>query len=64
MKVTTKIRKGHYYHIKSGLHIVMCEGEVSNYWNIWNDEDCTIEWMVAIPTKWQAVEHINKYYNY
>jgi hypothetical protein len=60
-KVTKKIQAGHYLHIRSGLHIVYTMGENTGYWNIWEDGDMTIEWMVSIPTKWQAIDKINTY---
>ena len=60
---TKKISKGHYLHIERGLHIVYTMGDVSGYWNIWEDADLTSEWMVSIPTKWQAIEKIEKYLN-
>jgi hypothetical protein len=59
MSETTKIRKGHYIHIKSGLHIVFCMGEKYGYWNIWDDEE---EWQIGIPTKWQCIEKIEKFF--
>jgi hypothetical protein len=34
-------------------------GESSGYWNIWEDKELTKEWMVSIPTKWQAIERSN-----
>lgn len=59
---TKKIQKGHYLHISSGLHLVFCMGDISGYWNIWEDEACTQEWYCSIPTKWQAIEKIEKYF--
>jgi hypothetical protein len=61
MNPTKKLSKGHYLHIASGLHIVYCMGESSGYWNIWEDKELTKEWMVSIPTKWQAIEKIERY---
>jgi hypothetical protein len=63
ISATKKISKGHYIHIATGLHIVFCMGEISGYWNIWEDEQCTKEWYCSIPTKWQAIEKIEKYSN-
>lgn len=58
--ITKKIRQGHYLHLASGLHIVYTMGDVTGYWNIWENEECTSEWMVSIPTKWQAIDKIEK----
>lgn len=56
-----KISQGHY--IYKGLQIVLAYGDSQNYWNIFMDEDLSIEWQIGVHTKWQCIEAIDTYYN-
>ena len=61
MSDTKRLSKGLYIHIKTGKYIALWEGELSDAWNVWNDENLCSEFAVGyFLTKWQCVEYLNE----
>ena len=53
---TKKISKGLYFY--NGFYISIFYGSSNNFWNIWKDKECTIEYLIGFNTKKEAIKTI------
>lgn len=58
-----RLQKGFYYSPDTNKWIAKVEGEIENYWNIWNDENVTEEFAIGFNTLNDAVEFLQDWKN-